>query len=274
MIINEECYQDVKDSLDDLKAKTANLETISGSVQHEIDIRVRDIEFYDSVVSGQHPLPALSRFKDYALSLPLRRIRKGLSAKAIADRARIPASDDILEKEIIAFELTDYLPATFGYAACIAGAIEETPDQAQAAQCDIVSETSEESLREYLNSLSQAVEKQVIEENWLLPYLAPEISLSAWKSKCKKLIADNTELSIDSSRFFDDFGEALNMWRVGKKWSYKQLADAVGIEWFVLWHFEKTNYHNALIGTMLAIAEAVQKAHEPSEFSFEPKFRA
>lgn len=273
MIINDKCYKDVKNSLDDLRAKTAGLTTISGAVQHEIDIRIRDIELYESVASGRYPLPDLARFKSYALSLPLQRIRKGLSAKAVAECSKIPMHEGFAEAEIIAFELTDYLATPYGYASAIAYAIDDAP-AASNEEIDEVTSTNEELLQKYLGTLGKNVEKQIIYgENWFTPNLHGELSLAGWKEKCLKLNSNTNELPKDNSRFFDDFGEALNMWRVAKKWSYKQLADEAGIEWLMLWHMERSDYYGALMGTMFAIAEAIQKEHEPKEYSFEPEFR-
>lgn len=269
MIINEECYQEVKNSLEELKAKSAESGAEASSLHHEIEIRTHELELYDGVVSGRYPLPELERFKDYFQSLAARRVKKGISVRALADNSKGQFVESLRESQIIAFELLDYLPATFAEACVVSVAIDEISSFEVQDKSDFVSPGVEENFSQELDSLKRLLEKQLT----YAPDLAAScfdssLSVENWRSKIRQ-IKLNPCCAQENSSGFVEFGTALNMWRVAKKWSYRQLAAEAGIDWLQLWHFEKTGFHGALIGTMYRLAAAVQKEHAPSQNSFD-----
>lgn len=283
MIINEECYKDVKKTLDDLKAKCAGAPVISGGAQHEIEVRERDLELYDAVSTGRYPLPDLQFFKEFARQLVCLRVNKNITLKALVERlAPNPNADRLSEEELIAYEVLDYLPAKFEVVQSVAIAISEisahsssslAQDAHPAFAISDYTDIDERILNQFRN-FEKAVDKQTpLCDNWFGELSAPLMTKPSvsWTQKVKEIARSQQPVRQLDYQAFLNFGEVLNMWRVGKKWSYRQLAEAAGLEWFQLWHLERNSYFGALLGTMYRIADIVQLDHAPSSSSFDPE---
>lgn len=284
MIINEECYKDVKKSLAELKAKCAGSTAISGGTKHEIEIRERDLELYDAVSTGRYPLPDLQFFKDFARQLVRERVNNNISLKMLAQKLALNPNEDLVSEEVlIAYELMNYLPAKFESVQSIAIAIAELsahPSHSSSAENEhpafAIADSSniDQRILDQFRNFQTAVDKQTpLCDNWLADSLPSVITSPSdlWIRKIKESSRSEAQPGQLAYRQFLTFGEALNMWRLGKKWSYRQLAEAAGLEWFQLWHFERNSYFGALLGTMYRITDAVQLDHEPSSFSFDPE---
>lgn len=289
MIINEECYEGCKQSLSKweseyaefMKAKGLNLDSLpegerNGSFEHEIRLLQEDISYYEAVTSGKIKLPDLNQFKVFGESIILERLAKGLTYSDVASNCQLTENDPLPRRqlrdvEIIGCEIFDYRPATFYLMLSIANTIKEA--------------SSKETLLRALELPSARGQLETDLVTWRdgclkrktsfkLDWQNHGDSMQNWCNELEaKLAIYNQKLESRApleSCNFADFSEALVMWRLGKKWSYKQLAEQVGIEWIELWHHEKNSYYGATFGAMLRIAEVVEHGvHVPSDTSFE-----
>jgi transcriptional regulator with XRE-family HTH domain len=212
------------------------------------------------------------------------RIAKGLSYSDIASQCiltqREPFSHyHLTEAEIFAYEVFDFLPADFYTMLRLATTIREAsaskksnamqsirlPGTRQQVEKDLLGWKIE---RERLIADKYTLDAQ----SWWAAYGdSPDSWCSAFEKKILNYQQDNsTRVPLDDC-VPENFSEALIMWRLGKKWSYKQLADQVGIDWIELWGNETNGYYGALFAIMLEIAEVVEhRQHEPSDHSFAP----
>ena len=297
MIINEECYEGCKAALskwmngyDEFKKELgisgeAPLEVDgSGSFEHEIDTFKKDIELYEAVTSGKAPLPDLRQFKGIAENMIRERIAKGLSYSEVASKCILTQRDPLshyhlTEAEIFAYEVFDFRPADFYTMLRLATTIREAPEsqETNAMQSIQLPGTRQQVEKDLLGwkkeRESLIADKYTLDaQSWWAAYGdSPGNWCSAFEKKLLNYNQDNsTRVPLDNC-VPEDFSEALVMWRLGKKWSYKQLADQVGIDWIELWGNETNGYYGALFAIMLEIAEVVEhRQHEPSDHSFDP----
>ncbi len=256
MIINESCYRDVKEALDELRKKLKESSCDDGKLAHEIAIREKELCFYDAVISGREKLPNLAAFGKIGRDLLEARVFLGLSADELSKKCKAPGAGTISEVQIVGFELFDYMPASYESVLTIADALRiAAPSSNSNAEGISVSDGE---LQDLLMAWKNEIGLDIRSEGLV----------SSWKEKVRS-IGPGQEIRPDFE-LIDGFANALIMWRLAKRWSYKQLAEQADLFWLELYRLEQNNFYNASYGTMLKLADIVEHgSHAPSDKSFD-----
>ena len=292
MIINEECYKDCKESLSKwksdyvefMKERGVSVETLpkgqrNGSFEHEINLLQNDIALYEAVTSGHAQLPPLTEFTVFAESMIKQRLAKNLSYGDLVDSFRMTFSEEsdeymLTEIELVGYEMFDYGPAKFGRMLRLAMLIDEAEGKKKADSSLPTQEQIEADLLVWKEEQEVLVSRKVvssIQSSWFNAYgNSVNDWCSAFTNKLARYQQDLGASNFLKPSFFSKFPEALVMWRLGKKWSYNQLADQVGIDWLNIWDYEKNDYYGTMYAVMLSIAKLVEHGeHEPKDNSFD-----
>jgi hypothetical protein len=253
VIINDVCYRNVKETLELLKSKLNDANANDGSLQHEIALREKDVSLYEAVVGGRAQLPDLDEFIRFPEKLILRRISQHISVETLASRCKHNYKLELEASEIIEYELSNYADAKYQTMLCIANALKEIGSANESSDLTSLKDNEDAS-------------KDIKDASLTCPEKFEE-----WTNKIRDLSLSKKTVSDSQLAELQNFSEALIMWRLAKKWSYKQLAEQADIDWLKLWFLEQNGYYGANFATMVQIATVVKDGeHEPSESSFDP----